>query len=155
MNWEAIGAVGEVVGAAAVFTSLVYLATQIRNSKRSDQINASSLAAAAVDNWLGQIVRDSELNDLYMRALSDFQSLSGEEKNRFALLVIQLLRALETVWRFYRSGAIEPDYWASFEATIKRIVGTAGGTICYKNNRGYLGSGFACVVDDILNRIEP
>jgi hypothetical protein len=42
LNWEAIGALGEVVGAAAVFISLLYLGTQIQSSKRSDQINAAA-----------------------------------------------------------------------------------------------------------------
>jgi hypothetical protein len=32
MNWEAIGAVGEILGAIAVFASLMYLARQIRAS---------------------------------------------------------------------------------------------------------------------------
>ena len=32
MNWNAIGAVGEILGAAAVFLSLIYLAFQIRQS---------------------------------------------------------------------------------------------------------------------------
>jgi len=154
MNWEAIGAAGELVGALAVFISLVYLATQIRNSKRSDQISAASLAAASVDEWLGQIVRDSELNNVFMRGQSDFDSLSPEEKNRFALLIIQLLRASEIVWQFYKADAIESDYWASFESTLKRIVGTAGGIRCYERNRAFMGQGFSCVVDDILNRSE-
>ena len=30
LNWDAIGAVGEIVGALAVVVSLIYLATQIR-----------------------------------------------------------------------------------------------------------------------------
>ena len=30
MNWDAIGAVGEIVGASAVVLSLAYLAVQIR-----------------------------------------------------------------------------------------------------------------------------
>ena len=58
MNWEAIGAIGEVVGASAVFISLLYLALQIRNSRRSDQIVAAAGAASAVHDWIGQIVRD-------------------------------------------------------------------------------------------------
>ena len=41
MNWDAIGAVGEVVGAAGVVFSLVYLATQIRSS--SKQANADAI----------------------------------------------------------------------------------------------------------------
>ena len=35
MNWEAIGAVGEVAGAAGVIASLIYLAVQIRQNTRS------------------------------------------------------------------------------------------------------------------------
>ena len=42
MNWEAIGSIAELIGAAAVFISLVYLATQIRDGKKSDQIIAAS-----------------------------------------------------------------------------------------------------------------
>jgi hypothetical protein len=152
MNWEAIGAAGELVGALAVFISLIYLATQIRNSKRSDQINAASQAASAVDEWLGQIVRDKELNEMFMRGQTDFDSLSPEEKNRFALLIIQLLRAAEIVWQFHRADAIEKDYWNSFESTIERIVGTVGGTRCYERNSAYLGKGFIAVVDDILSQ---
>lgn len=35
MSWEAIGAIGEVVGAAGVIASLIYLAVQIRQNTRS------------------------------------------------------------------------------------------------------------------------
>jgi hypothetical protein len=79
MNWEAIGAIGEVVGAFAVFLSLLYLAIQIRNSRRSDQLAAAAGAASAVDEWIGQIVRDGELYDLYRRGLTDYESLSRSE----------------------------------------------------------------------------
>ena len=35
MNWDAIGAVGEIFGAIAVFVSLIYLAVQTRNNTRT------------------------------------------------------------------------------------------------------------------------
>ena len=34
MNWEAIGAIGELLGALAVVVSLLYLAVQIRQNSR-------------------------------------------------------------------------------------------------------------------------
>ena len=37
MNWEAIGAAGEVLGAVAVFVTLVYLATQIRHAREESR----------------------------------------------------------------------------------------------------------------------
>jgi len=33
MNWDAIGAIGELIGAIAVFATLVYLAVQVRHSR--------------------------------------------------------------------------------------------------------------------------
>ena len=39
MNWDAIGAVGEILGAAAVVVSLVYLPTQIRIQNRESRFS--------------------------------------------------------------------------------------------------------------------
>ncbi len=38
MNWEAIGAIGQMIGALAVFASLVFVGLQIRQSDRSKAI---------------------------------------------------------------------------------------------------------------------
>jgi len=37
MNWEALGAIGETLGAVAVFVTLVYLAVQVRHARREGQ----------------------------------------------------------------------------------------------------------------------
>lgn len=151
MNWEAIGAVAELAGATAVFISLIYLASQIRNSKRSDQVIAASQAASATSDWVGQMVRDSELNDLYMRGAKDFSSLSFEEKNRYAWLILQLLRSIEGIWLLYQSKAIDDEYWRSYVSVIDLIIRTPGSRRCYERNRQVLDPRFAQVVDDILN----
>ncbi len=65
MNWEAMGAVGEAVGAAAVIASLVYLAVQIRQNTRS--IRRAS----------GR--QTGEKNAVALRALADYSELfSGD-----------------------------------------------------------------------------
>ncbi len=42
MNWEAIGAVGEVGGAIAVVATLVYVALQVRRGRQSRFENTSA-----------------------------------------------------------------------------------------------------------------
>ena len=51
MNWTAIGAVGEIFGALAVFLSLIYLATQIRQSNNQARSEALRIATVA---WADQ-----------------------------------------------------------------------------------------------------
>jgi hypothetical protein len=41
MNWEAIGAVGEVIGAVAVLVTLLYLSTQIRQANEISRYNGA------------------------------------------------------------------------------------------------------------------
>ena len=47
MNWDAIGAIGEIVGAAAVVVTLIYVAVQVRqNTKSMDESLELALAQA-------------------------------------------------------------------------------------------------------------
>lgn len=150
MNWDAIGAIAELAGAAAVFISLVYLASQIRNSKRSDQVIAASQAASASLEWIGQLVGDGELNELFMRGSADFESLNREEKYRFSWLIMQFLRSVEGVWLLYKADAIDAESWTSYEQTISAVASSEGAIYCYKRNRSVLDCRFANEVDKIL-----
>ena len=43
MNWDAVGAIGEIIGAVAVVATLYYLALQIReNTARTRQVEANT-----------------------------------------------------------------------------------------------------------------
>lgn len=140
------------MGALAVFVSLLYLAIQIRSSRRSDQIVAASEAASAVDQWIGQIVRDDNLYDLYRRGLVDYESLSIEEKGRFALLILQFLRGVETVWSHRRLGVIDTSYWSSLEVAVVRVIGTDGGRRGFRKHVDTLTPEFSTLIESILDR---
>ena len=53
MNWEAIGAIGELVGGVAVIATLIYLAIQVKHSKalleRNESIALSQMFQARAD----------------------------------------------------------------------------------------------------------
>lgn len=49
MNWEAIGAIAEVIGAVAVVASVIYLAFQVRENTR---LSAEQTVATAIDAFI-------------------------------------------------------------------------------------------------------
>ncbi len=68
MNWEAIGAVDETVGALAVLITLIILVVQIRHSVRAmDESNRLERAAAmdchsvTIGRWRGRLMEHEEL----------------------------------------------------------------------------------------------
>lgn len=58
MNWDAIGAVGEILGALAVVATLAYLAIQMKQNSASLRI-AAILSAALRRSVQGTVQSDS------------------------------------------------------------------------------------------------
>ena len=94
MNWDAIGAVGEIVGATAVVVSLVYLAIQIRTQNRESQMAAAHEIIAAFRSMQVPL-HSSELADLWHRAITNFEELNDPERMQVFAVVAPMLRVWE------------------------------------------------------------
>jgi len=95
MNWEAISAIGQIVGAIGVVVSLIYVATEVRNSARATQL-ASRRSISEIFTLLSrQLAEHPDLRELYYRGLHDFESLEGTDLVGFAQVMLQLFRAYE------------------------------------------------------------
>lgn len=84
MNWEAIGAVGEIVGAAAVVVSMVYLGKQIRNQNRESQVGAMHEISLGFRQSATALL-DNGLTELFVKGLKGFDLLTEEEQVRLII----------------------------------------------------------------------
>jgi hypothetical protein len=78
MNWDAIGAVSEGLGALAVFITLAYLAVQVRQT-REDVRRSISQARAEAQRQVHAAYRDPRVNAALIRAMDTERELRGEE----------------------------------------------------------------------------
>ena len=72
MNWDAIGAIGEIIGAAGVILSLVYLAVQIRHASRTTQVQIEQSETASI---VAQMLSMVENPDLGMELLPGSENI--------------------------------------------------------------------------------
>ena len=72
VNWDALGAIAELIGAIAVIATLAYLAIQVRQSKlllqRNEKIALSQVHQARTDTRLG--LHYAQLNSPYLGKLA-------------------------------------------------------------------------------------
>jgi hypothetical protein len=81
MNWEAIGAVGEIVGALAVLVTLIYLAIQVRHTRRAQQ--AEAIRANRLERReYHTTVRDSPYIPMISTKIESGDELTAEEEHR-------------------------------------------------------------------------
>lgn len=102
MSWEAIGAIGEILGAVAVVGTIFYLARQMRQNaeaiqQSNDFAQAASIQVSNADyiQIFLQLSSDAELADIYHRALVG-EELGAPDTVRFAAFVNAYFAFMET-----------------------------------------------------------
>ena len=71
MNWDAIGAVAEAIGAITVIVTLVYLTIQVRqNTKAIDRSTERGVFDDA-NEWMYKVIESPELAELYLAGMQE------------------------------------------------------------------------------------
>jgi hypothetical protein len=113
LNWEAVGAVGELVGAVAVVITLIYLSAQVRQNTRAVRgARFDSLARGQADIFQALLINPA-LNEIQERGSNAWDELSVEEKRVCNLILVQNFRFWENAFYQWREGMLEPWLWES------------------------------------------
>ena len=126
MNWEAIGAVGEVVGAAGVILSLLYLAVQIRGEARAKRAAAVHDQSDAFRDFLQTLANNEELAAIYLRGLRDFSSLKDADLVRFHSALGFLFRVFDEAFFQWKEGTLDAHVWHGFDAPMADMLAYPG-----------------------------
>jgi hypothetical protein len=89
VNWEAVSAIGQVVGAVAVAVviSLIYLGTEVRNNARATRLASMRSLSEAINQYFKTCAEDADLADLWFPGIYDFQPIEGASRMRFSSLM--------------------------------------------------------------------
>ena len=126
MNWDAIGAVGELLGASAVLVTLIYLAVQIRQ-------NTSAVATATYESTMTGfndinivVAGNPALASLLDRGCQNPDSLNSEEIVQFNFL----LRCYSNQWwklfKLYERGSLPAAEWSIFAKEAAQFLEQPG-----------------------------
>jgi len=89
MTWEAVSALGQVVGAFAVVLTLVYLAAQVRQNTSGVKIGTTAGAIVAIQEWNYLFISDSSVRQVFHKGLNRMEILSEDESLQFAAFTVR------------------------------------------------------------------
>lgn len=121
MNWEALSAVAEIVGAVAVVVSLLYLAAQVR---QNTNVTRSSVRHGVTERAIAHaapLVASEELTRLLQRCI-DGEQLQGHENMRLHAWAYMVLREWENIHYQHLSGLLSDADWAAFKTNLKLLL---------------------------------
>ena len=136
MNWEAIGAIGEILGALAVFITLAYLATQIRQNTALMTTSVYESAMGGFNELNKTVLSSPELLSIQRRGFAEPSSLSAEELHAFNFILRIHLNHVYKLFRLYQRGVFPEAEWRlAATETNEVLLGSELGRIFVANNR--------------------
>lgn len=148
MNWDAVGAIGEIVGALAVVISLAYLASQIR--AQNQEARAASVHQV-IEGYRSSIaaLHEPEMADIWVLAMDDFDSLTASQRLRFHVYLTIALRSFEDAYFQWLEGRLESETWRALIAPLVDVVSTESFDRFWKLRRHHFRNDFADYIDTL------
>ncbi|MGR8948216.1 MAG: hypothetical protein ACU84Q_09235 [Gammaproteobacteria bacterium] len=147
MNWDALGAIGELVGAAAVVISVVYLAIQIRRQTEQEKLSASRELAETWNQCLKQVAEDKQFAELWLAGAANYGGLPNTERIRLSSYLYTMMRTLEQQYLHIQKGHLDPDFFESAQNTFAEVLRLPGVQEFWEINRDNFSKGFGTFVD--------
>ncbi len=115
MNWEAVGAAGEILGAIAVVATLFYLTRQIHQSTKVARANLSKdlflTSRAAI--W------DMATNPDLAQIIADIRGFEDLDVTRRTMFFQSFFRLYEVVFTLHRDGLVDDGIYESYLTMIR------------------------------------
>lgn len=156
VNWDAIGAIGEVAGAIGVVASLAYLATQIRHNTRASAVESKLATTGMLTGFVDMLITNPELNDIFMRGRTSTENLSKEEHQRFSNMVMKTFWFCSAAHFQLRTGTLTEEDWFEIKAILDYWIAGAGVRGWWRQyGHERFAKTFAAFVDAEVARVEP
>ncbi len=126
MDWVAVATVAEVIGAAGVIASLIYLALQVRASTRASAVESKLVSASFQLDFYKMLVQYPELQEIMVRGRKGLESLSREDAHRFSNLLNIAFGSFSAAHFQFRKGSVsESDFYENL-VTIQYFLRSPG-----------------------------
>ena len=148
MDWNAVGALGEVVGALAVVLTLIYLSVQVRqNSAAIRSATRADIAKTQAEmNW-----RFAEHPSV---STTTYAYLRGEDLNKDAEVIATAcisgaLRTFENQYFSYIEGNFSKSIWDGYRNNIRFVVTTPNFREYWDDRKQIFSREFRTLVDKL------
>ena len=146
MNWDAVGAIGEIIGAGAVVASLVYLAFQIKTQNREARLSATHEISVGFRDAVRPMMSE-DMSTIFVKANTDYDSLTDIEAQRLLMGMGQLFRTWEEAFIQHQEGRLDERSWEAILKYYSMILGAPATRKGWTLRKDYLDDQFVAFVD--------
>jgi hypothetical protein len=154
VNWDAIGAVGEILGAGAVVATLLYLSVQIRQNSKSLSSSAFITLVENTNRVNSDLANHLGTQISYSKALNDPDACDPAEMATAFWVIRATANNLYLAWALKELDTAKTALWEAALETHLGVFRTRGGRRWFQKNGQAYGNGFFSTVISAIGAEE-
>lgn len=149
MNWDAVGAIGEIAGAIGVIVTLIYLAVQLRQNTRASHATAVQNSMENSARFSELVSADSDLGRTFWLGLSNPEELNADEMRRFVSILNVFMRRESVAYYLFKAGTMPKELWAARVTALTGALNQPGLKVYLESAADSLPAEFRAYVEKI------
>ena len=155
MNWDALGAISEIVGAGGVIVTLVYLAVQVRHNTSAVR---SSTHQTQIDSTVplnGAIAADGNLAALIAKANQDYESLAPGEQIQLQFMYVNYFNLWHSAFWNHKENLVPHQAWRLWNnGMVGLLTEQIACRIAWEGIRTMYDEAFQTHVDKLIDTVN-
>ena len=150
MNWDALGALAELLGALAVLVTVAFLALQMRQNTKALRSESMNSALASTQNWYLQMGMNAQAAQVWMKGIQTPDECTQVEYAQFVGQVQAMLISHQATFRLGMQEALDADIRGSLNRILLNIKDQPGFEQFWAERRDQFDAPFRQFIDEIV-----
>ena len=150
MNWDALGAIAEVIGAIAIVISLIYVGVQVNDSTRAVRSATANEMSTALSSWYSELGNSRQGSEVFWRGMTNPESLTPEERFQFIVNAHGIFWLYQAAYYLAEEGTLDEELRDSIINTMLGFRELPGFLLYWEQRGGIFKDDFRQTVDDML-----
>jgi len=152
MPLDQLSNIAEIIAAALVIVSLIYVGLQVRQSTKAAYASTNQAHAEIANGMTGLINASNNLADILHQGASGLSSLKEGNLIRFMAFHDQIFVAYQGFYFQYLRGALDRRIWDTYKQATLSMLAQPGQQEWWKLRRSWFSEEFRNYVDDIATK---
>lgn len=142
--------IAEIVGAAVIVLSLIYVGVQVNDSTRAVRSATANETSAAMSSWYVTVGGSEQASRVYYDGLTNPDSLSRQEFTQFVFMAHGMVLEYQAAFYLSEEGTLDWSLGQSLVNTLAGVREMPGFLRYWEQRRDLFEPGFRAFVDDVI-----
>ena len=150
-----VASFAEIIGAAAIVVSLIYVGIQVQDSTRAVRSATANETTAALTTWYREIGTDPDAGRIFLDGMTNPELLSREEFFRFIFLAHSIMLEFQAAYYLAQEGTLDLELQESITNTLLAVKDQPGFALYWEQRGNLFQPSFRAYFDALIASGDP